>query len=71
MIFLRPSLVRDSQRADVFSGERYDYILGEQRKARPAHDAILPDMDSPVLPPRPIPVPPLVIDAKPTHDGGA
>lgn len=71
MIFLRPSLVRDSQRADVFSGERYDYILGEQRKARPAHDAVLPDMDSPVLPPRPIPVPPLAIDVKPSHDGGA
>ncbi|HEV8645564.1 MAG TPA: type II secretion system secretin GspD [Burkholderiales bacterium] len=53
MIFLRPTLVRDSARADAFTGERYDYILGEQEKAKPAHDAILPDMESPTLPPRP------------------
>ncbi|MGH8731154.1 MAG: type II secretion system protein GspD, partial [Burkholderiales bacterium] len=53
MIFLRPTLVRDSQRADAFTGERYDYILGEQEKAKPAKDAILPDMESPTLPPRP------------------
>lgn len=55
MIFLRPTLVRDSQRADAYTGERYDYILGEQVKAKPAHDAILPDMDSPTLPPRSAP----------------
>lgn len=50
MIFLRPTLVRDSQLADAFTGERYDYILGEQAKARPEHDAILPDVPSPTLP---------------------
>jgi general secretion pathway protein D len=53
MIFLRPTLVRNSARADALSGERYDYILGEQEKAKPAHDAILPDMESPTLPLRP------------------
>jgi len=53
MIFLRPTLVRDSQRADAFTGERYDYVLGEQGKSRPAHSAVLPDMDAPTLPPRP------------------
>ncbi|HQQ64234.1 MAG TPA: type II secretion system secretin GspD [Pseudomonadales bacterium] len=52
MIFLRPTLVRDSQLADAFTGERYDYILGEQVKARPEHDAILPDVPSPSLPAR-------------------
>ncbi|HEX7812929.1 MAG TPA: type II secretion system protein GspD, partial [Burkholderiales bacterium] len=51
MIFLRPTLVRDSGRADTFTGERYDYILGEQEKAQPAHDAVLPDMRTPTLPP--------------------
>ena len=59
MIFLRPTLVRDSRRADTFTGERYDYIVGEQEKARPVHDAILPDMESPQLPPRtPLAAPP-------------
>ena len=53
MIFLRPTLVRNSGRADTFTGERYDYIVGEQEKARPGHDPILPDMESPILPPRP------------------
>jgi len=55
MIFLRPTLVRDSRRADAFTGERYDYILGEQNKAQPAHDPVLPDVESPVLPPRTAP----------------
>ncbi|MEQ1668472.1 MAG: type II secretion system protein GspD, partial [Sulfuriferula sp.] len=54
MIFLRPTLVRDSQRANVYSGERYDYIVGEQAKVKPKHDSVLPDMDSPSLPPRPL-----------------
>lgn len=70
MIFLRPTLVRDSQRANVFTGERYDYIIGEQNKAKLAHDAILPDMDSPVLPPRPLPAQPKSIEMKSSIDGG-
>lgn len=57
MIFLRPTLVRDSQRADAYTSERYDYILGEQGKVKPEHDAVLPDMDSPTLPPRQMPTP--------------
>src|SRR3954470_1128482 len=35
MIFLKPTLVRDSRRADAYTSERYDYIVGEQEKARP------------------------------------
>jgi len=74
MVFLRPTLVRDSQRADSFTGERYDYILGEQEKAKPAHDAILPDMVSPTLPPRTAPgirpAPPLEIEVRPYRDEG-
>lgn len=53
MIFLRPTLVRDSQRADAFTSRRYHYILGEQARARPSRDAILPDMEVPSLPPLP------------------
>ncbi len=58
MIFLRPTLVRDSQRADVFTGQRYDYILGEQLKARPVQSQVLPDMQGALLPPRVAPAVP-------------
>ncbi|HEX9450110.1 MAG TPA: type II secretion system secretin GspD [Burkholderiales bacterium] len=58
MIFLRPTLVRDSRKADSFSGERYDYIIGEQEKYKPRHDAVLPDVESPRLPPKPAPAAP-------------
>ncbi|MCX7149895.1 MAG: type II secretion system secretin GspD [Rhodocyclales bacterium] len=70
MIFLRPTLVRDSQSANAFTGDRYDYILGEQGKAKPAHDAVLPDMDSPRLPARPLPGPTQASETKPSRDGG-
>jgi general secretion pathway protein D len=74
MIFLRPTLVRDSRRADAFTGERYDYILGEEGKAKPTHDAVLPDMESPTLPPRTAPAtrptPPLEIEVRPYRDEG-
>jgi len=70
MIFLRPTLVRDNQRADAYTGERYDYIIGEQIKAKPVHDLILPDMESPTLPPRPapVPVPPPTVKMKPVAE---
>lgn len=74
MIFLRPTLVRDSRRADAFTGERYDYILGEQGKGQPVHDAVLPDVESPTLPPRTAPAtrptPPLEIEVRPYRDEG-
>lgn len=65
MIFLRPTLVRDGQRAESYTGERYDYILGEQQKVKPVHDPILPDVESPALPPRPEPVPVPALEIKP------
>jgi general secretion pathway protein D len=52
MVFLRPTLVRDARAVDPLTSDRYDYILGEQRKAQPAPSAVLPDMVSPTLPPR-------------------
>jgi len=57
MVFLRPVVVRDAQGADALSGERYDYILGEQGKAKPAPSAVLPDVVPPTLPPRQPPAP--------------
>ena len=52
MVFLRPTVLRDAQRADSITGSRYDYILGEQDKAAPPHNPPLPDMEAPSLPPR-------------------
>jgi len=52
MVFLRPTVLRDAQRADSITGSRYDYILGEQDKATPPHNPPLPDMEAPSLPPR-------------------
>ncbi|HXM84125.1 MAG TPA: type II secretion system secretin GspD [Burkholderiales bacterium] len=52
MVFLRPTVLRDAARAESLTGSRYDYILGEQNKAAPPHNAPLPDMEPPTLPPR-------------------
>jgi general secretion pathway protein D len=52
MVFLRPTLVRDAQGMDPLTSERYDYILGEQGRVKPAPAAAIPDMGSPTLPPK-------------------
>ena len=57
MVFLRPTVLRDAQRADPLTSERYDYILGEQGKVKPAPSTVLPDVESPSLPLRQLPAP--------------
>jgi general secretion pathway protein D len=52
MVFLRPTVLRDAQRAESLTSSRYDYILGEQYKAASPHNPPLPDMEAPALPPR-------------------
>jgi general secretion pathway protein D len=52
MVFLRPTVLRDAQRAESLTAGRYDYILGEQKKAAPPPSPPLPDMEPPTLPPR-------------------
>ena len=34
MVFLRPTVLRNCERADSLTSDRYDYILGEQHKAK-------------------------------------
>jgi len=51
MVFLRPTLLRSGDRVNSLTNDRYDYIMGEQLKAKPATDA-LSDFGSPSLPPR-------------------
>jgi general secretion pathway protein D len=52
MVFLRPTVLRDAQRAESLTGGRYDYIIGEEKKAAPPNKLPLPDMEPPTLPPR-------------------
>jgi general secretion pathway protein D len=52
MVFLRPTVLRDNERARSLTEGRYDYILGEQQKAKPPARPPLPDIESPTLPPR-------------------
>lgn len=57
MVFLRPTILRNAERADELTSERYDYILGEQGKVKPAPSAVLPEVELPSLPPRQLPAP--------------
>jgi general secretion pathway protein D len=50
MVFLRPTVLRDPERAGPLSSERYDYIIGEQLKVQPAPHPALPAIQSPMLP---------------------
>ena len=51
MVFLRPTLLRSAQGVNSVTNDRYDYILGEQLKAKPA-TINLPSFGSPSLPAR-------------------
>ena len=51
MVFLRPTLLRNAQRVNSISSDRYDYILGEQLKLKPS-GADISVFGSPSLPPR-------------------
>lgn len=52
MVFLRPVVVRDENQAQSIVADRYDYMRGVQRRNQPESRFGLPDMKSPVLPPR-------------------
>jgi general secretion pathway protein D len=66
MVFLRPTLMRASEAADPLSDAQYDRVLSEQKKASPRFNLVLPDMESPVLPPRQ--PPPVILDDSVTPD---
>jgi general secretion pathway protein D len=57
MVFLRPTVLRSAERANSLTNDRYDYILGEQLKAKQS-GIDLRDFGSPSLPPRQSPPPP-------------
>lgn len=51
MVFLRPTVVRSNEQSVSVAGDRYDYIRGAQMAVQPLPNALLPDTDSPQLPP--------------------
>ena len=53
MVFLRPTVLRDAQGAGALTGERYDYIRGQQIHAEPTRGAVRGNDPSPLLPPLP------------------
>ncbi|MEO7560413.1 MAG: hypothetical protein ABIT23_09190, partial [Nitrosospira sp.] len=53
MVFLRPTLIRDGENAEPLTNTQYDRVLSDQNKAKPKPHPILPDLESPSLPPRP------------------
>ncbi len=50
MVFLRPTMLRDAQHADTLTGDRYDYIRGQQLQAAPTPGATGPANPAPLLP---------------------
>jgi general secretion pathway protein D len=58
MVFLRPTIVRNSAVGGAVSSDRYDYIIGEQKSIRTDPNMIppiLPNLQDPLLPPVPLP----------------
>jgi general secretion pathway protein D len=58
MVFLRPTIVRNSAVGGAVTNERYDYVIGEQKSIRTDPKLIppiLPNFDDPRLPPVPLP----------------
>lgn len=50
MVFLRPRILRDVETANALTGDRYDYIRGEQARFRVPEHFLLPDLPSPLAP---------------------
>ncbi len=50
MVFLRPTVIRNSAQSASVVADRYDYIRGTQVNAKPASTILLPDTGSPVIP---------------------
>jgi general secretion pathway protein D len=57
MVFLRPVVMRDQQRLDQLTVDRYEAIRANQQAAQPRPSAMLPDTGAPVLPVLPGTVP--------------
>jgi general secretion pathway protein D len=53
MVFLRPTILRDAQASFDLSADRYDYIIGEQKKIAESSRSFPSGTTTPILPDRP------------------
>ncbi len=53
LIFLKPTVVRDSGTAAALTNERYEYLMGEQEHLRPTERFFWNDPTTPQMPPLP------------------
>jgi general secretion pathway protein D len=68
MVFLRPTLMRDREGANPLTSGQYERVLAEQKKAKPRYNLVLPEMQSPTLPPRQPQVPAPTGEPIPSRD---
>jgi general secretion pathway protein D len=55
MVFLKPTVVRSDTSANSLTADRYEYLLGEQQRLKPAERPFWTDADLPLLPALPQP----------------
>ncbi|MEK7737615.1 MAG: hypothetical protein AAB319_07665, partial [Pseudomonadota bacterium] len=55
MVFLRPQIIRDAARYQSITADRYDYVIGEQRKSAYSARLMRDETAVPVLPPLLVP----------------
>ncbi len=65
MVFLKPTVVRTSSAGAALTGDRYDYLIGEQQRLAPGERFFWPDRTEPRLPPITQPPPPVATPAAP------
>ena len=69
MVFLKPTVVRTSSAGAALTGDRYDYLIGEQQRLAPGPRLFWPDQTEPRLPP--ITQPPAPVATPPAPSPGA
>ena len=50
MVFLKPTVIRTAGAGAALTSDRYDYLMGEQQRLRPAERVFWPDTTVPELP---------------------
>jgi general secretion pathway protein D len=51
MVFLRPTVIRNNEQSVQLAVDRYDFIRNEEAKQLPEQSSLLPNINSPQLPP--------------------
>jgi len=69
MVFLKPTVVRTSSAGGALTGDRYDYLIGEQQRLAPGPRFFWPDPTEPRLPP--LTQPPAPVSTPPAPVPGA